>query len=129
MTDAEVRSRAAALLTRMTPVEKAGQLAQYFWIARQAATLAGANFAPFDYDTAIAKGEVGSLLLVNDAKDANRLQRIAVEKSRLGIPLLLGFDVIHGLKTILPVPIGMAASWDPALVERSQAMAAAEHEP
>lgn len=126
MTDAEIRHRADALIARMTPREKAGQLAQYFWIVRTAATVQGVKFAPFDYDTAIASGEVGSLLLVNDVADANRLQHIAVEKSRLGIPLLFGFDVIHGLKTILPVPIGMAASWDPDMVERSQAMAATE---
>jgi beta-glucosidase len=54
------------------------------------------------------------------------LQRIAVEESRLGIPLLFGFDVIHGLRTIFPVPLGMAASWDPQLYERAQAMAARE---
>ena len=58
--------------------------------------------------------------------EINRLQRIAVEDSRLGIPLLFGFDVIHGLRTILPVPIALAASWDPATIERGQSMAARE---
>jgi beta-glucosidase len=68
------------------------------------------TITPFDYDTAIAEGEVDSLHLV--MRDANRLQDIAVEKSGLGMPRLSGFDVIQGVKTILPVPmpIGMAAS-------------------
>ena len=69
---------------------------------------------------------VGSLLFVTDPAEINRLQRIAVEHSRLKIPVLFGFDVIHGLRTIFPVPLGMAASWDPLLVEQAQAVAARE---
>ena len=61
----------------------------------------------------MARGEVGSLLFVTDPAETNRLQRLTVEGNRLGIPALFGFDVIHGLRTILPVPIAMAASWDP----------------
>ena len=60
-----------------------------------------------------ARGEAGSLLFVTDPAEINRLQRLAVEGNRLGIPVLFGFDVIHGLRTILPVPIALAASWDP----------------
>src|SRR5205085_4724587 len=56
----------------------------------------------------------------------NRLQRLAVEGSRLGIPLLFGFDLIHGLRTIFPVPLGLAASWDPQIVEQAQSIAARE---
>jgi beta-glucosidase len=65
-------------------------------------------------------------LFLTDPAEINRLQRLAVEGNRLGIPLLIGFDVIHGLRTILPVPIAMAASWDPQTIERGQAVAARE---
>src|SRR6202012_2047046 len=65
-------------------------------------------------------------LFVTDPAEINRLQHLAVDQSRLKIPMLFGFDVIHGLHTIFPVPIGMAASWDPRLVEAEQGVAAAE---
>ena len=74
----------------------------------------------------VTAGGATSLLFVTDPAEINRLQRLAVEDSRLGIPLLFGFDVIHGLRTILPVPIAMAASWDPETIERGQSMAARE---
>src|SRR5690348_925448 len=77
-------------------------------------------------ESALAEGGAGSLLFVTDPAEINRLQRLAVEGSRLGIPLLFGFDVIHGLRTIFPVPLGLAASWDPALAEQAQAAAARE---
>ena len=77
-------------------------------------------------EEALARGGVGSLLFVTDPAEINRLQRLAVEGSRHGIPALFGFDVIHGLRTILPVPIAMAASWDPETIERGQAVAARE---
>ena len=64
-------------------------------------------------EAALRRGGAGSLLFVTDPAETNRLQRLAIEGNRLGIPLLFGFDVIHGLRTILPVPIAMAASWDP----------------
>ena len=74
----------------------------------------------------IAAGEVGALLNVIDAKKANQFQHIAVEKSRLHIPLMYGFDSIHGYRTIFPVPLGLASSFDPALVEATARMAAQE---
>src|SRR5579884_1382683 len=118
-TTATVAQRAETLLAAMTLEEKAGQLSQYFY------------FTAFPAQNAFVEGEVragraGSLLFVCDPAETNRLQRIAVEESRLGIPLLFGFDVIHGLRTIFPVPLGLAASWDPALYERVQATAARE---
>ena len=115
---AAVRRRADALLAQMTPEEKAGQLTQYFYLPVPAM-----RELP---DRELPAGRVGSLLFVTDPKETNRLQRIATTETRLKIPLLFGFDVIHGLRTIFPVPIGLAASWDPALVERAQAIAAAE---
>jgi beta-glucosidase len=116
-TDQTPQQRAEALLAAMTLEEKAGQLSQYFY-------LAGLPPQNEFVEGEIRAGRAGSLLFVDDPRETNRLQRIAVEESRLGIPLLFGYDVIHGLRTIFPVPLGLAASWDPQLVEQVQATAA-----
>ena len=132
MTDAAIRSRADELIARMTAAEKAGQLSQYFYFGSQQETDAASSDLgqpsgqPASVEAALKHGEAGSLLFVNDPAEINRLQRLAIEGSRLGIPALFGFDVIHGLCTILPVPIAMAASWDPETIERGQAVAARE---
>jgi beta-glucosidase len=118
-TDDRLAQCANALLATMTLEEKAGQLSQYFYFGGWAAQ----NEL---VESQVRAGQAGSLLFVADSRETNRLQRIAVEESRLGIPLLFGFDVIHGLRTIAPVPLGMAASWDPPLYEQVQAMAARE---
>jgi beta-glucosidase len=102
------------LLAAMTLEEKVGQLGQVF-------TFAGKNA-----ERLVRNGQVGSLLFVFDPAAANKYQRIAVEETRLGIPLLLGFDVVHGFRTIFPVPIALGSSWDPALVEKVQSVAAIE---
>ena len=111
---AQPRVTAESLLKRMTVEEKVGQLAQIFAFGEKTA------------GDAIRREEVGSVLFVTDPKEINRLQRIAVEETRLHIPLLAGFDVVHGLRTIFPVPLGMAASWDPVMVEAAQSTAAQE---
>ena len=125
-----IRSRADELLAEMTTAEKAGQLTQYFYFGfeREPGRRrdAGSGSQSEAVEAALARGEVGSLLFVTDPAEINRLQRLAVEGNRLGIPALFGFDVIHGLRTILPVPIALAASWDPATIERGQAVAARE---
>jgi len=132
MTDAAIRSRADELIAGMTVAEKAGQLSQYFYFGFRQETdaepgehgqLAG---RPGSVEAALGRGEVGSLLFVTDPAEINRLQRLAIEGHRLGIPALFGFDVIHGLRTILPVPIAMAASWDRETIERGQSVAARE---
>jgi beta-glucosidase len=120
--DAEVSARAKALVAQMTPEEKAGQLTQFFDFG----DLPGMGGLRQQIDAMVAKGEVGSLVLINDPKVANHFQRLAMEQSRLKIPLLMGYDLNHGLRTIFPVPLGMAASWDPAVAEKAQAAAAAE---
>jgi beta-glucosidase len=74
----------------------------------------------------IRKGEVGALLNIATARDTNAYQRIAVEQSRLHIPLLFGLDVIHGFRTKFPIPLGLATSWDPELIERAARVAARE---
>lgn len=109
-----------ALLAKMTPEEKAGQLTQLMYFGAMAEKLSA------NTEDGIKQGKVGSLLLVTDPVERNRLQKIAIERSRLGIPLLFGFDVIYGLHTISPVPLALAASWDPKMVEIVQAGAAAE---
>ncbi len=121
-----VSDRVEELLSSMTLPEKAGQLIQYFSFGPTHAAVGPAEQEPGEVEGALARGGVGSLLFVTDPAEVNRLQRLAVEGSRHRIPALFGFDVIHGLRTIFPVPIGMAASWDPEIIERGQAVAARE---
>jgi beta-glucosidase len=114
-----------ALLAQMTIDEKAGQLNQYsspFDVTGPAPTQ-GAQAEAYQQ---IRSGLVGSMLNVNGAMATRRAQQLAVENSRLKIPMIIGYDVIHGYKTIFPVPLGEAASWDPAAVERSARVAATE---
>ena len=106
------------LLRRMTLEEKIGQLTQVGGIAL------GPN-APKP-EEAIRQGRAGSILWVSDAPAVNRLQRVAMEESRLKIPLIFGLDVVHGFKTIFPMPLALAASWDAGLIERMHAIAARE---
>jgi beta-glucosidase len=121
LSGAVITQRTEALLKQMTLEEKAGQLAQY-----SVGTPTGPGTGRNDYETLVRTGAAGSLLNVVGAQETNRYQRIAVEQSRLKVPLLFGFDVIHGYRTILPIPLGMAASFDPALVEQAVRLSAAE---
>ncbi len=105
------------LLARMTLAEKAGQMSQLPIF--QAAT-------PSQTIDAVREGRVGSFLNAQSIEQRNELQRVAVEESRLKIPLIFGRDVIHGYKTIFPIPLGQSATFDPALVERAAAAAAQE---
>lgn len=116
LSESVVRARADALLAQMTPREKIGQMTQIFILGNPDAAL----------EARIKNGEIGAGLFVIDPALNNRIQRMAVEESRLHIPILFGFDVIHGFKTIFPVPIAMAASWDREIVERAQTVAAKE---
>jgi beta-glucosidase len=102
----------------MTLPEKIGQLTQI-----GPKVVAPENFPPEDL---IREGKAGSVLWTVDSALIQRMQEIAMKESRLKIPLLFGFDVIHGYKNVFPVPLGMAATWDPALVERGQTIAAHE---
>ena len=74
----------------------------------------------------IAKGQIGSLFNVTDPHQINMYQRIAMEKARLHIPILFGLDVIHGFKTEFPIPLGLASTWDPTIVEKASRVAAIE---
>jgi len=113
ISDPEIERRVDSLLQQMTLEEKAGQLTQ----------LPGASSHTLEL---IQQGKVGSLLGVLGAEQANQAQRAAVEHSRLKIPLILGYDVIHGYRTIFPVPLASAGSFDPDLVEQAERVAAKE---
>jgi beta-glucosidase len=114
----DVEQRVNALLAQMTLEEKLGQL-------QQLDGEGNGNFRPEHLDL-IRKGLLGSTLNVRGAQRTNQVQRVAVNESRLKIPVLFGFDVIHGYRTIFPIPLAEASSWDPALAERSASVAAQE---
>ena len=112
-----IENRTAEILAKMTLTEKIGQMSQLN---------ASEGYAPDYLGDSLRAGRVGSVLNVVDINIVNELQRIAVTESRLGIPLLVGRDVIHGFKTILPIPLGQAATWNPDLVEKGAREAAHE---
>jgi beta-glucosidase len=105
--------RAGDLLRRMTIEEKIGQMCQYSGFSEE-------------YESMLREGKVGSFLNVIGAENANGVQRIALEHSRLGIPLIFGLDVIHGYSTIFPIPLALASSWDPEMVRKVASVAASE---
>jgi beta-glucosidase len=108
-----IEQKVDALLKQMNLEEKIGQLVQY-----SVGTPTGPGTGRGNYEQMVEKGQVGSLFNVTGVQSANRFQHIAVEKSRLHIPLLYGLDMIHGYRTTFPVPLAMASTWDPALVEK-----------
>jgi beta-glucosidase len=112
-----VEARIDALISRMTLAEKLGQL-------QQLDGEGNGNFRPEQMDL-LRKGLLGSTLNVRGAQRTNQLQHVAME-SRLKIPNLFGYDVIHGYRTIFPIPLAEASSWDPASAERSTSIAASE---
>src|SRR6266568_1314573 len=115
-TSAEAHRQAEALLKQMTVDEKVGQM-------NQSAGIVMPGLASGKPDELITQGKVGSVLWLIDVKEINRLQHLAVEKSRLHIPILFAFDVIHGYRTVFPVPLAMASSWDPGVEEAAQHLA------
>ena len=113
------------LMSKMTLDEKIGQMNQYngFWDAT--GPLPKEGYEKGRYDD-LRNGLVGSMLNVIGVEKVYALQKIAVEETRLGIPLIFGFDVIHGYKTISPIPLGESASWDIIAIEKSARVAAKE---
>jgi beta-glucosidase len=120
-TSPAVEKRIDVLLHKMTLEEKVGQLVQY-----SAGSATGPGTGRNDYPDMIAAGQVGSLFNLTGAKKTNEMQRIAMEKSRLHIPLLFGLDVIHGYRTTFPVPLALSATWDVPLIEQAARVAASE---
>ncbi len=117
LSETEVAARVETILAGLSLEEKIGQLTQ----------IGAAPFLPGPEPAeVIRKGGAGSVLWLNDTQQFNALQKVAVEESPSKIPLLFALDVIHGYRTIFPVPLAMAASWDPSVAERAQAVAARE---
>jgi beta-glucosidase len=115
--DETVEARVRHLVTQMTLAEKVGQMSQV--------NSPGAD-ATDDFHADIRTGRIGSVINEVDVDRVNEFQRIAVEESRLGIPLLIGRDVIHGFNTVMPIPLGQAASWNPNIVRAGARIAAKE---
>lgn len=114
-TGAQVEKQIDNLLSQMTLAEKIGQMNQLS---------VGGDIS--NYSDALRQGQIGAVLSVVDPEKINTLQRICVEESRLGIPLLVGRDVIHGFHTVFPIPLGLAATFNPALVQEGARVAAVE---
>ena len=112
-----LEKRIESLIAGMTIEEKVGQMSQ---------VNAGDGDAVSILGDSIRAGRIGSVINLVDVEAVNELQRIAVEESRLGVPLLVGRDVIHGFQTVLPIPVGQAASWNPGLVRDGARIAAIE---
>ena len=121
LSEPSVEKKIDELLHNMTLEEKVGQLVQY-----SAGQPTGPGTGRTDYDDMIRKGEVGALFNITTARQVNAFQHIAVEQSRLHIPLLFGLDVIHGFRTEFPVPLGLSASWNPDLIQQTARVAAQE---
>jgi len=121
LSDPAIEARVEELINKMTIEEKVGQLVQY-----SAGQPTGPGTGRTDYADMLAKGEIGGLFNIVTAKETNAFQHIAVERSRLHIPILFGLDVIHGFRTEFPIPLGISATWDPQLAERAARVAARE---
>ncbi len=123
-TDA-ITSKIDSLLSVMTVEEKVGQMNQYngFWDLTGPSPKEGTAAKKYEH---LRKGWVGSMLNVRGVEQVRAVQKIAVEESRLGIPLIIGFDVIHGYKTLSPIPLAESASWDLKAIEKSSRVAATE---
>ncbi len=114
-----------SLLQKMTLEEKVGQMNQYNGFWEVTGPVPNEGNAKLKYEH-LKKGMVGAVLNVKGTANVRKLQEIVVKESRLGIPLLFGFDVIHGYKTITPIPLAEAASWDLEAIEKSARIAAIE---
>jgi len=123
--NSEIDKKVDALLKRMTLEEKVGQMNQYNGFWEITGPVPNEGNAKLKYDH-LKKGLVGSVLNVKGVENVRKLQEIVVKESRLGIPLLFGFDVIHGHKTLFPIPLAESASWDLKAIERSARVSAIE---
>ncbi len=124
-TQSEIAMKIESLLSKMTLEEKIGQLNQY--TARWEMTgPAPTGSSEQELLEEIKNGKVGSMLNVTGAEATMKAQKLAVENTRLGIPLIFGYDVIHGYKTMFPIPLATASSWDPSAAELSAHVAAVE---
>ena len=121
----EIEKKIDTLLAKMTLEEKVGQLNQYSSNFDLTGPAPEQGSARIRYEQ-MSKGQVGSMLNVVGAEATKRAQELAVEKSRLGIPMIFGLDVVHGYKTMFPIPLGETASWDLEAIEASARVAGTE---
>lgn len=121
----EIEQKIDDLLSQMTIGEKVGQMNQYNGVYDATGPMAEA-YDPDEKFRKIAAGKVGSMLNVVGTKETYKAQKVAVEESRLGIPLIFGYDVIHGFKTMLPIPIADASSWDMDIIKKGSRVTATE---
>ncbi|TCI90364.1 beta-glucosidase BglX [Tenacibaculum sp. M341] len=123
--NATVNEKVTSLLSKMTIEEKVGQMNQYngFWDVTGPVPEEGNAKTKYEH---LRKGWVGSMLNVRGTENVRAVQKIAVEETRLGIPLIIGFDVIHGYKTLSPIPLAESASWDLEAIECSARVAGTE---
>lgn len=125
VSDTNLEKRISELMSKMTLDEKIGQLNQ-FTSRWEMTGPAPENVDSMELYNMIREGKLGSMLNVTGAFATRNVQTWAVDSSRLGIPLILGYDVVHGYRTMLPIPLAEAASWDPEVAKRSSQVAAAE---
>ncbi|MBK9989156.1 MAG: beta-glucosidase BglX [Verrucomicrobia bacterium] len=118
-TEAEIEIAVGKLLSQMTLAEKLGQMSQQHYDTKSLTN-------PVSSANAVRNGQVGSFLNPDSAETVNKLQKVAVEESRLKIPLIFGIDVIHGYRTLFPIPLGQSCSWNPELIEAAGRVAAVE---
>ena len=111
------------LMSRMTLREKLGQMSQF---VTTTGDVTGPEGEPMDINSLIRAGEVGSILNVKTPEEIEALQRLAVDSSRLGIPILFGHDIIHGCKVLFPINLASSCSWNVEAVKESARLAAAE---
>lgn len=123
VSEKEIARRVETLMKKMTLREKLGQLTQ---LRPSTGTVTGPSGEPMVVEDFIREGCCGSLLSVRKSEDITRYQRIAVDSSRLGIPLLFGKDIIHGCRIVFPENLGLSSSWDMDVIEKSARIAAAE---
>ena len=121
----QIENKVEELLQKMTLEEKIGQMVQYSGTWDLTGPAPSGDVSKLKYDQ-LQKGLVGSMLNVTSVEDTRRAQELAIESSRLGIPLIIGYDVIHGYQTMFPIPLAESASWDADAMETSARVAATE---
>lgn len=125
LAQSDYEQQISELMAKMTLEEKVGQMNQYngFWDITGPVPEGGSAAMKYEH---LKKGWVGSMLNVRGVEQVRKIQKLVVEESRLGIPLIFGFDVIHGYKVQAPIPLAESASWDLQAIEKSAANAASE---
>ncbi len=121
----EIKAKARSLVSQMTLEEKVGQMSQFDWGFHAINPDAGGEINEL-MKHMVERGLIGSLFNISGVEEANELQKKILKNSRLGIPMIIGRDVIHGYRTVFPIPLAMSSSWNPAVIEQAAAAASRE---